>query len=92
MVHRNSVQICIVPLDLQKINCFFKFFPLFWIESLAPQKIGQKRQLFHYILRREERDMRNRRTDLALEARELWQESAEERTCLLYTSDAADEL
>ncbi len=26
--------------------------------------------------------MRNRRTDLALEARELWQESAEERTRL----------
>ena len=26
--------------------------------------------------------MRNRRTDLALEARELWQESAEERTQL----------
>ena len=39
--------------------------------------------------------MLKRRTDLALEAAQLWQESAGEAGtlpgCLLYTSDAADE-
>lgn len=45
---------------------------------MPPQKIGENSQKIHNILGWRGYNMRSRRTDLALEAKELWQESAGE--------------
>ena len=49
---------------------------------IGTQKIGENGSKTHNILRGRRYDMRTRRTDLALEARELWQESAGKTTKL----------
>ena len=47
--HSTPVQICIVPSVFEKINCFFHFFQIFWIERNVPQRLGAQRNHPHKI-------------------------------------------
>ena len=67
------MQICILPLPREKINCFFEFFSRPGIVSPLTLKLGTNLEIY---TRYGGIRVKQRRTDLAMEGRELWQEGA----------------